>query len=222
MDKEILYVSGAIEREYVFSKYIKCKKIVVGNPINLSIVEEKAKEKPTDSEKYHIVFIGRLAKQKRPDIFLDIIAEIVKEFPEIKACIMGNGELYPALIQKREELGINSNVSFLGFVENPYPILKNAKILLITSDWEGFGLVAIEALSLGKPVVSTQVGGLIDVVNNECGYLCKNKKELLLSCLKLLKNDKLYREKSNKALQRAKVMENYNYYMKKLERIYYG
>ncbi len=219
---DILYVSGAIEREYVFSKYIKCKKIVVGNPINLSIVEEKAKEKPTDSEKYHIVFIGRLAKQKRPDIFLDIIAEIVKEFPEIKACIMGNGELYPALIQKREELGINSNVSFLGFVENPYPILKNAKILLITSDWEGFGLVAIEALSLGKPVVSTQVGGLIDVVNNECGYLCKNKKELLLSCLKLLKNDKLYREKSNKALQRAKVMENYNYYMKKLERIYYG
>jgi glycosyltransferase involved in cell wall biosynthesis len=54
-----------------------------------------------------------------------------------------------------EELGLQDKVIFKGFNSNPFPYIKNAKALVLSSDFEGFGMVLVEALVLGTPIVST-------------------------------------------------------------------
>ena len=109
-----------------------------------------------------------------------------------------------------------------GFQENPYGLLKNSKVLCIPSKWEGFGLVAIEALSLGKPVVASNVGGLKNIINDECGFVSSNQEGLEKALYELLTDENIYTKKSNSALKRVKIYDNVNAYCKQLLDIYCG
>lgn len=70
-----------------------------------------------------------------------------------------------------EELGLVHVIRLYGFQKNPYIYLKQAKVMCMPSKWEGFGLAAVEALALGKPVIAAPVGGLNDIINDNCGKL---------------------------------------------------
>ena len=107
-----------------------------------------------------------------------------------------------------------------GFIKNPYKILKNTKILCMTSEYEGYGLVAIESLALSKPVVATKVGGIPDIGTNECGIVTNNSKEMAEEIKLLLKDEEYYRQKSLKAFQRAQEINNIDIYIKELEEVY--
>ena len=104
----------------------------------------------------------------------------------------------------------------VGFKANPFPILNNAKILCLTSKWEGFGLVATEALVLGKPVVATPVGGLPSIVNSTCGLLCDELQEFVSEISKLLEEESYYNKKSFGAQIRINEICNLKSYMKNL------
>jgi len=69
--------------------------------------------------------------------------------------ILGEGEERPALESLVRELGIEEDVSLPGFVENPFKYMKRAAVFVLSSRWEGFGNVLVEAMALGTPVVST-------------------------------------------------------------------
>ena len=96
---------------------------------------------------------------------------------------------------------------------------KNS-ILVIPSLWEGFGLVAVEALSLGVPVVATAVGGLSDIIDDSCGC-CSDSFEKRLTMIKTLIVDKAkHKEKSIGASRRAIQLDNSNSYISTIEEIY--
>lgn len=113
-------------------------------------------------------------------------------------------------------------LQWYGFQENPYGLLKNSKVLCIPSKWEGFGLVAIEAMSLGKPVVASNVGGLKNIINDECGFVGDTQEGLEKALYELLTDENIYTKKSNSALKRVKLYDNVNAYCKQLLDIYYG
>jgi len=73
----------------------------------------------------------------------------------------------------RSELGLAGRVTFAGFRSNPYPLMRNAHLFVLSSSWEGFPLVLIEALALGSPVVSTDCPSGPDelLVDDHLGYL---------------------------------------------------
>ena len=77
-------------------------------------------------------------------------------------------------------------IKIKGFMENPYGILNASKILCMPSVWEGYGLVAVEALALGIPVVSTGVGGLPGIINNSCGKICNITDEFISIIVELI------------------------------------
>lgn len=217
--KKILTVSDSVMDEFLFGKFFEKKTTVIGNPINLSVIKSKA-EVAIQNEKFDVLFLGRLMPQKNPLLFVEVIADLVKKIPTIKVAIVGEGDLRHEVEKKIVQYDISKNVKMYGFQENPYGFVKNTKLLCIPSVWEGFGLVAVEGLCFGKPIIATPVGGLKDIVNDECGKLCMNKEEFVSEIYKLLTNYSYLDKKSKGALRRALNYDNIDDYSKMIMNVY--
>ena len=215
--EKILTVSNAINEE--FWNYKLKDATVVGNPLSRDMIINKVGdvEHPI---KYDIVFIGRLEEQKDPLRFVRLVSKIVKDFPNIRTCMMGDGSLKQEVKKLITDKKLKDNIHLLGFVENPINILNSSKILLFPSRWEGFGLVAFESISLGKPVVASNVGGISQMINDECGFLC-NDDDDFEEAIKKLMDSNIYKIYSANALIRSKNIENYKDYCKNLSTIYH-
>lgn len=217
--KKILTVSESVMNEFIFSNICKRKSEVIGNPIDLEKIVHSIENKNICAL-YEIAFLGRLSTPKNPLFFLEIIYELKKSMPNIQAKMIGDGELHEQVENKIKELGLEGNVELLGFQSNPYEYLYQSKILCMPSVWEGFGLAAVEALALGKPVVASLVGGLVNIVDEDCGQLCKMKEDYVKELLSLLNEKKKYDNKSEGALLRSKQLDNIQQYIKKIYKIY--
>ena len=217
---KILTVSEVIEKEYVFSKFIKNKVECIDNPVSREKILSKVNEGFKKTKIYDICCVARITTPKKPKKFVDIIYEIKKKNKNIKCVWVGDGELKKYTIEYAKEKGVDNNIEFVGFKKNPYIYMAQAKIFLLTSEWEGFGLVAFEALTLGLPCVVSNVGGLPAIVDNSCGKLCESVKEFTEEINMLLNNNEYYREKSKFAIIKSKKIDNYEKYCCKLDKIY--
>lgn len=112
-------------------------------------------EVPTDLP--YICAIGRLSEPKAFDILLDAFAKLKNQ--NIDLVILGEGELRSALNRQAKELGISERVHMPGFIDNPMAVLLRGEAFVLSSRWEGFGNVLVEALAAGVPVVSTDCPG---------------------------------------------------------------
>ncbi|PAX48948.1 glycosyltransferase [Brunnivagina elsteri] len=79
----------------------------------------------------------------------------VRKVMRSRLIILGNGEQYTELNTLIQELRLEKDVAMLGFQENPYAYMSRASVFVLSSAWEGFGNVIVEALAVGTPVVST-------------------------------------------------------------------
>lgn len=217
--KRILTVSDSIEKEYIFSKFIKQKINNISNPVSRKQILEKIDE--NDEKKYDVCFVGRLTEQKNPLKFINVINDVKNVIPNIKAVMIGDGELKEHCKKLICELELSNNIELLGFKKNPYKYMNKSKIFCLTSDWEGYGLVAFEALTLGIPCVVSPVGGLVDIIDEECGYLISIEDEFETVIIELLTNKEVYYNKSHKSIEKSIKIENVDKYLKKIENIYF-
>jgi glycosyltransferase involved in cell wall biosynthesis len=104
--------------------------------------------------------------QKGLSVLLDAFAEIVRAVPDAHLVLAGDGELRPELQAQTARLGLTERVHFLGFRDDIDAILRSADVALLSSDYEGTPLVIYESIANGTPVVSTDVGGLRDIVED--------------------------------------------------------
>ena len=218
--KQILAVSKSIMDGYIFSDFIKEKLRIIGNPINISGIIQKSLDNSVERETYEIAYLGRLSGPKNPLRFLRIVKYVNSRINNIRAKMIGDGELRDKVEQEIHRLGLEKTVFLEGFKNNPYPVIADAKILCMTSDWEGFGLAAVEAMALGKPVITTPVGGLVDIVNDECGKLCRTGREYVNEIAKLLSDKEYYEKKSVGAARRAEELDNRVSYYMEIKKIY--
>lgn len=217
--KVILTVSESIKNEFIFSNTIGKKFINIGNPIDREKILNRVKN--LKSKKiYDICCVARLAEEKNPLKFIEIVNEIKMVRKDLRVVWVGKGELLKQCTDKTNKLGLNDNISFVGFKKNPYMYMKQSKIFMLTSDWEGFGLVAFEALTLGLPTLVSNVGGLPFIVNDKCGKLCCENYEYVNEAIKLLDDTNYYKTKKSEAILQSKKIENINKYMKTLSLIY--
>lgn len=216
---KILTVSASIFDEFVYANKFLKKHLVVGNPINISSIRLKANQGQFDISP-SIVYCGRLAIPKNPEAFVDIVAPVMKNLNNTTAVMIGEGELKDSIEAKIKEYGLTDRIRLLGFINNPYPIIKKSKVMVMPSCWEGFGLAAVEALSLGVPVICSNVGGLPGIVDDECGKICNKISEYQLELKTMLCNDKYRSNKSQNALKKADIFDNTEEYYKMLKTIY--
>ena len=217
--KKILTVSDSIEKEYVFGKFIKNKIECIGNPTDIELIHQKAIEYSID-KKYDLIFLGRLTAQKNPKLLLEVFNDLILKRPDISIAVVGAGDQFESFNESIHKNNLQDNIEMYGFMENPYPVLNASKIMILPSKWEGYGLVAVESLSLGIPVICSGAGGLKNIVNSSCGNICKNKDEYVQEIIELLDNEQAYAPKSNKAKERAKVYGNIQGYISKIRNVY--
>lgn len=121
------------------------------NPIDVATIIKDADEYNIPHQDY-IVHVGKFKLQKRHDILIKAYAKANCPQPLI---LVGTGYLQDDAKQLVKELGIADKVIFAGFQKNPYPWIKNASFMILSSDFEGLGLVILESLALNTPVIST-------------------------------------------------------------------
>jgi glycosyltransferase involved in cell wall biosynthesis len=102
-----------------------------------------------------LVTAGRLTAQKNHALLLRAFQRVLDRHPDAALVIIGEGELRPQLEALRDELGLSGRVSLPGFQLDPWPYLAQADLFVLSSDYEGFGLVLVEAMHAGLRVVST-------------------------------------------------------------------
>ena len=215
---KIFIVSHSIKNEYIFSKFVNKKIINIQNPVSVKNVTSQIPERV--DKKYDICFCGRLTKPKNPIKFIEVVSEIKKNFQGIRVIVLGDGELINDCKEKIKELNLQDNIILKGFVNNPYIYMAESKIFCLISDWEGYGLVAFESLALGLPCVVSNVGGLVNIVDEKCGKLCDNKEEFVKEIVNLMSNKKIYEKKSKNAIKKANSLENLRKYMRNIKTVY--
>lgn len=180
----------------IFNKFFSKKISVINNAIDFKNIHLLSKRKLTAEEKHDLLFVGRLSEEKDPIRFIQLVKEVKAIKPEIRAAMIGDGKLYKICEEVISDEGLLNNIKMYGFLDNPFPIMKESKLLLITSKIEGFGLAAVESLSLGVPVLATPVGGLLDIVTNSNGSLCYTNQDFITAIFKFLDDQKLLKNTS--------------------------
>lgn len=141
---------------------------VVPNPVDLQAVRAKAREQASldgPGGGPVIVAAGRLADAKNYPLLIDAIGVLRQSIPA-RLFILGEGELESALRRQIAERGLDDAVTLLGFQGNPWKFIARADVFALSSHYEGFGNVLIEAMAVGVPVVATASAGTRDIINH--------------------------------------------------------
>ena len=112
-------------------------------------------------------FVGRLTSVKNPSQFIEVAGRVVRESPQVRFVLVGDGELRPALEKQVGALGLAQTVIFAGWQANMPAVYSDLDLLVLTSLNEGTPVTVIEALATGVPVVASEVGGVPDVVTHQ-------------------------------------------------------
>ena len=162
-----------------------------------------------------VLMVASMTRQKDQATVIRAAALLPDHY---KFFFVGDGELKNDLIRQAERLGLANRVYFLGLRDDVERLIKSADLFVLSSHWEGFGLVAVEAMAGGLPVIASEVPGLSEVVSG-AGLLFEpgNENQLAEKIEQILSSENLYDQLKNKGLQRAieySLSETANRYMK--------
>jgi glycosyltransferase involved in cell wall biosynthesis len=173
-----------------------------------------------------VVSIARFTLQKQPLKLIAAFAEVCKVVPNIKLLMVGDGELKVEAIKLIKKLGLNEKVILQPFRQDVPDLLAGSDIFVLPSLWEAFPIALLEAMSMGKAVIGTNVDGTPEMIeHNKNGLLIglDNLQNDLVNAMTLLCTDENLRE----TLQRNAVKSIYNTYnvetlARKNEEVYRG
>lgn len=156
-----------------------------------------------------LLHASNFRKIKRVQDVVKVFNEVQKQIPA-KLLFVGDGPERATAEDLARELNISDEIRFVGKQEQMEDILAIADLFLLTSDYESFGLAALEAMAAGVPVVSTNAGGLREInINGETGYMANVGDVMTMSqqSLSILKDDKTLKAFKEKAAAHAKLFD---------------
>ena len=151
--------------------------VTITNIVNKEQIEKLAQEETAiySSDEYNLVSVGSLYSPKGYDLLLEALSRLKEKIPNIKLHILGNEIVEVGYKKKLEDLscklGVQNEVIYYGFKKNPYPYIKEANLLVLSSRKEGFPNVVLEALVLGTPVVVTNCANFKGIVDDTNGCI---------------------------------------------------
>lgn len=188
--KKVIHVSNSCFNDYIFKKSIENKSVILHNIISIDRLYQKEKL-DKNSYKYEVCYLGRLSEIKNPMRALEIMKNVIQKRPETKCVFIGDGELRNECESFVKDNKLEENITFLGFVNNPYKVVKSARVVLMSSINEGTPMALLESFALGIPLVSSKVDGAVELITNDSmGYLYDTNEEAVDEILKIINSDK--------------------------------
>ncbi|MDD4902805.1 MAG: glycosyltransferase [Patescibacteria group bacterium] len=150
-----------------------------------------------------ILAAGRLSREKNIGLAIEVMREIVKKYPKTGLIIVGSGPEEADLKFKIKNLKLRDNIVMEAWTDDLASYLKTADLFLVTSNYEGWSMAAVEALAAGCPVVMTDVGCAGElIVNGESGLVVPvgSGERLVEAILKIFENENLRKKIKNNAI----------------------
>lgn len=181
----ILVISNKLKEEMQkLARNEKEKQAVVKifNPIDsqdtLQKAEAEINDYPFSRDLPTFITIGTVYPQKGYDRLLDVHKKLMDEGLKHQIIIIGDGFDFENIQAKLNQLRLHETVKMLGFRSNPYPYLKKSDFYVMSSRHEGFPTIIAEALILNKPVISTDVSGIKDLLQDgKLGLITPNSED---------------------------------------------
>lgn len=217
----IIYISKAVKRSFELNFNINVKSVVIYNGIPDNFYG-KVKKKFNDN-KIKISYVGRIAKVKGIDIFIDSINDVYKKYKDLEVTVVGDGPERENLEKKVNELRLEKIIKFIGVQDDVIPILDKSDIFIYPSICdEGFGISVIEAMARECIPITFNKGALPEIISNGINGLLVDtlsSKELAKAIYSIILMD--YEKRNNmekEAIKRAKEF-SLNKTIKKLENV---
>ena len=177
-----------------YSEIPERKKFVIPNPVDFSVYPERVKEGIVK----RIVGVGRLKPQKNFSLLIDSFALIASHHADVKLDIYGEGTLRESLQQKIHDLRLDDRITLRGASARVLEEIRDAAVFVMSSDFEGFPNVLVEAIAMGIPVITTDfpTGVAREIVTDQAGLIvqCGDKRGMA-SAIDMLLSDNALRER---------------------------
>lgn len=207
---QIVCVSNRIENDFRNRFGNCCNVTTIPNINDIEQIVSRGNEEKINTREFTFVLVGRVDNQNKGfDRVLDAAKQLHDEGYRFSIWVVGNGMDYEALKKQKEDSQMNY-VTLWGMQDNPYKFMNSGDVFICSSHYEGYGLVVAEALILGKPVISTNVSGPAEILDNgNYGYLVDNSTDGIYKGMKdFLDDPKHMTEKYHKkALDRAEFFD---------------
>jgi len=217
----IIAVSSSVKK-YLINSGLASKDKVIVIPNGISMKESNYNLQPTNHKPHTIGTIGNLNYQKGHSYLIDAMPEILKKYPLITLEIIGEGEDRPALEDQIKKLNLHRQVTLLGHKNIVSKYLKQWSVFVLSSVAETFGIVVLEAMQAGVPVVATKVGGVPDIITNgKNGLLIpsRNSHAIAKSVIDLLERPAMASKLKRESLKRVEDFD-WKKIIKELEKNY--
>lgn len=193
-----------------YPEYLRNRITSIPNPVYKASV--LANPEGEFDENLQLLTVGRLSYQKNQEVLIEAYSRLIKDFPQWRLVIVGDGEDKLKLIKLVTIKGISERVEFAGAVKDVEVYYQKSHLFCLTSRWEGFPNALAEAMAHGLPVVGFEecagIGQLIS--DGKTGCLAKGNgsvESLIESLLPLMKSNDLRKQMGARAV---KAMEKYN------------
>jgi glycosyltransferase involved in cell wall biosynthesis len=182
---------------------------VIGNGINSDIF--LATESRSDEKTFKMIMVSRLIERKGIQHVIAAISRL--QDPDISLTIVGTGNYECRLRKMVEEYGLQSSISFFGYCPNEMlpSLYNNSDVFILTSLAESFGIVFLEAMASGLPIIAGRTGGVPAIVSEENGILVDpgSVPEIMNAIIEMKNNPKKRKEMAIR--NRKKAMEQYSW-----------
>ncbi|MDR2406596.1 MAG: glycosyltransferase family 4 protein [Bacteroidales bacterium] len=168
-------------------------------------IEKKALNIPQDA--YIVGIAARISEQKAPDIFVESARLIKQQIPEAYFIIVGDGELRASINELIMKYKLSDSFLITGWVSDAIPYLGLFDVAVLTSRWEAFGLVLVEYMAVGKPIVATNTDAIPYLIENEKNgllVLVDNPKSVCNAVMTIRNNPPLREKLVKNGLEMAK------------------
>lgn len=218
-NKKVIAISQSVKKSLIKYEFVPEKKIyVIPNGIDYQKFSKSVKFEDYSKEKGIVIgTVCRLEWQKGIIYLLFAMKIILAKFPDTRLEIVGDGSLLGELKDFSRKLGISNSVNFFGKFADVIPFYKRMSVFVLPSLYEGFGIVLLEAMAAGVPVVATNVDGIKEVViNGESGILVppKNPEAIASAVIKIIENPQLAGDLVEQGLKRSRLFDIQEHVMK--------
>ena len=167
--------------------------------------------------------IGRLSEEKGIDVFIKALQIVIRNHPNLKGVIIGDGECRVELEEMANTLGLGNNVLFIGYRKDVFSLIKRMEFIVFPSRYEGFPLTPIETFSVGRTIIVSDIPSNLEIVEdgfNGISFRKDDYTDLACKISKLLEHEELRTKLEFNAAEDYKKRFDYSVFIKNYQELY--